>query len=455
MRAKMEMSIAIVVVPGRRQIIQNIIHLHQHNPPLLNLHPNILQRNHLLQNLQPNLRRRNHLLQKAVVRAPIPSPVVHLLPVKCPAQPATVQEEVQVRVPGVAEVALPEAAVADGEVEVVVDLEEEVVADLGVEEEEDNNFNKKKNPMYTDQKLTEGDLIPKEMILKQVEKILAYPLFAVSETLRKFLNYIIQETMSGKVDQIKEYTIAVYGLNKPSHFRPIQDSIVRVHASRLRDALRSYYTESGVGDICEISIPKGSYVPVFKSLKSRQVERDIQETDKHQTAYPEITRIAIMPFKSHDMSDARQAFTDNIGQMLSAELVHLENIAVLSYYSSLQFKSETRSVKTVGSEFGVQYILYGNVHFDATRIRIIIQLADTNTEMLVWSNTYTHDFISTNLFEIEELIVKQILLVFKEYIDRVNFKLSRQLPVSESHEIVKKEIISMNANLKSRKIASL
>src|SRR5579863_1988182 len=112
--------------------------------------------------------------------------------------------------------------------------------------------------MDTKNLFSDREIFTDELVLKQVEKILLHPPFTNSDILRKFLKYIINETLFGKPDQIKEYTIAVYVLNKPANFRPLNDGIVRVHARRLRDALSSYYDEQREDDICEITIPKGS-----------------------------------------------------------------------------------------------------------------------------------------------------------------------------------------------------
>src|SRR5262249_43828369 len=60
----------------------------------------------------------------------------------------------------------------------------------------------------------------------------------------------------------KEQLIAldVYGLG--SDFDPGRDPIVRVDARRLRDKLREYYAEFPTERVL-ITIPKGSYAPVF------------------------------------------------------------------------------------------------------------------------------------------------------------------------------------------------
>jgi TolB-like protein len=308
--------------------------------------------------------------------------------------------------------------------------------------------------MNTKNLFSDREIFTDELVLKQAEKILLHPPFANSDILRKFLKYIINETLFGKPDQIKEYTIAVYVLNKPANFRPLNDGIVRVHARRLRDALSTYYDEQREDDICEISIPKGSYIPVFRSLSPVYSKPDVLVNNQYASEPEEKMRIAIMPFKSFAETNERLAFTDNIGQLLSAEFIHFTNFDVLSYYTTRHIETETRSIKSIGSEYGVQYLLYGNVHFDPSRIRIVIQLVDAGTEILIWSEKYTHEFIAANLFDMEDIIVGQIMTALKELNDRFGSKLFKKLPVTVYKSDIKEDIISMNGNRKVKKIAS-
>src|ERR1700748_1525659 len=105
--------------------------------------------------------------------------------------------------------------------------------------------------------------LSRDTINQQLQKIFLDPLFMNSEILRKFLLFIVDQTLTGHADWLKEYTIGVNVLNKPADFTPQENGIVRIHAGRLRRALHHYYKETGILDSIHISIPKGRYVPVF------------------------------------------------------------------------------------------------------------------------------------------------------------------------------------------------
>jgi hypothetical protein len=82
-----------------------------------------------------------------------------------------------------------------------------------------------------------------------------------SPRLVAFLRYVVEQTLAGKADAIKSYTVAVEALGRKPSFDPQADPIVRVEAGRLRRALAHYYELDGRDDPVVITLPRGSYVP--------------------------------------------------------------------------------------------------------------------------------------------------------------------------------------------------
>ncbi|MEQ9692622.1 hypothetical protein [Shimia sp. SDUM112013] len=97
--------------------------------------------------------------------------------------------------------------------------------------------------------------------------------FVASPRIVDFLTYVVEETLAGRQDAIKAKTIAmdVYG-RTPQDDLPT--NLVRVDAGRLRRMLDDYYY-GPVNDPVRISIPKGSYVPVFEELTPTHNETSI------------------------------------------------------------------------------------------------------------------------------------------------------------------------------------
>ena len=74
---------------------------------------------------------------------------------------------------------------------------------------------------------------------------------------------MVEETLGGRADRIKAYSVATRVFGRGDDFDPVLDSIVRIEAARLRRALEHYYLKHGEPTALRISIPKGTYVPEF------------------------------------------------------------------------------------------------------------------------------------------------------------------------------------------------
>ena len=90
-----------------------------------------------------------------------------------------------------------------------------------------------------------------------------------SSRLLRLITYIGEKYFQGKTDKLHEYDIAteVFGRSKDT-FNAGEDAIVRVEAHRLRKRLKEYYEGEGKDHAIHLSIPQGTYVPVFTRQSS-------------------------------------------------------------------------------------------------------------------------------------------------------------------------------------------
>ena len=97
----------------------------------------------------------------------------------------------------------------------------------------------------------------------QLARILNSTDFDATGREHRFFSYVVEETLAGRGDRIKAYSIAVEVFGRGQSFDPQSDPIVRIEAGHLRRAIERYYLTSGQADPILITIPKGGYVPVF------------------------------------------------------------------------------------------------------------------------------------------------------------------------------------------------
>jgi hypothetical protein len=101
----------------------------------------------------------------------------------------------------------------------------------------------------------------------QVERIFQSKTFRSSDVLRHLLSYLVDASIAGTADELKEYTVAVDALGKPSSYDPRQESAVRMQVGRLRQKLAEYYRTEGAEDSIVVDLPKGGFRVVFEPRK--------------------------------------------------------------------------------------------------------------------------------------------------------------------------------------------
>lgn len=99
-------------------------------------------------------------------------------------------------------------------------------------------------------------------VMLALNLVLASRTFISSPKLSAFLTYIVTETLAGKGNRIKAYSIAIDALDKPTSFDPQQNPAVRVMALRLRNALNNFNAEPNLA-IIKIEMQAGTYIPIF------------------------------------------------------------------------------------------------------------------------------------------------------------------------------------------------
>ena len=98
-----------------------------------------------------------------------------------------------------------------------------------------------------------------------VQRIVASPGFVNSQRLAAFLLYVSKQALTGRGDSLNERLIGEMVFERSPDYDPRDDNIVRSHASRLRARLEEYFEKEDSEQI-RVSIPRGSYVPVFAEL---------------------------------------------------------------------------------------------------------------------------------------------------------------------------------------------
>ncbi len=104
----------------------------------------------------------------------------------------------------------------------------------------------------------------KEAILRELESILSSPFFRTSNRSKQFLSYVVQHTLEGSHEPLKERTIGAKLFQRPAGYSTGDDPVVRVQAGEVRRRLEQYHHAAVSPSPVRIELPVGSYAPEFR-----------------------------------------------------------------------------------------------------------------------------------------------------------------------------------------------
>jgi len=242
----------------------------------------------------------------------------------------------------------------------------------------------------------------------QLERIFASQAFANVDRLRRFLQFIVDQTLEGKRGNLKEFLVGVAVFDKSAHFDPRTDPIVRVQARRLRQRLAQYYASEGGNDPLVIQLPKGSYKPVF--------QRPTKPGSRPPQPFlsPRNT-IAVPPFADHSPLRDQAYFCRGLADEIITALTKVSGLRVLAWGTISEDHERTEQIREMADRYDVATIVDGSVRKFADDIRVTVKLLDTATGSYVWSETF--DGQAEHVFAVEQDISKRIVEELREQIE--------------------------------------
>ena len=105
-----------------------------------------------------------------------------------------------------------------------------------------------------------------ERIREELGRVLASHEFRTSKRSQEFLKYVVENTLNGHGDMLKERTIGIEVFGRSTSYDPSDDATVRVKAGEVRKRLGLYYSSEGARNPLRIELPSGTYVPEFRAV---------------------------------------------------------------------------------------------------------------------------------------------------------------------------------------------
>jgi TolB-like protein len=253
---------------------------------------------------------------------------------------------------------------------------------------------------------------------------------------RRFLTHVVEETLAGRGDRIKAYSIAVEVFGRGESFDAQTDPIVRIEAGHLRRALERYYLTSGHADPILITIPKGGYVPTFSPRPpapaaelptipdaSLVVPAPVARGRKSGliwvlvallvastpivwwwhlpgagTGMPERPRVLVQPFEDQAGTTASAAIASGLKQEVISQLSKFKDIVVMESTA----KADDTSVAPP------RFTLAGSVNLSADAFRLQVRFINRDDDSVLWAESYDGGMKVADLLKAEADIARKV-----------------------------------------------
>jgi TolB-like protein len=295
------------------------------------------------------------------------------------------------------------------------------------------------------------------LVRRHLEELVQSRALSGSKRSQDFLRLIVEHTLAGEIDRLRERMIGAEMFNRPIDYDTANDSVVRVKATEMRKKLIQAYAELGVSPPVRIEVPPGSYVPRFvfqapDSAASTAVnEAPFHESSliKHKeptsqtralTQLPNeveasaqtprtfrwnVTVVAsvcvaglliygglrvwrhpanaekgmrslvVLPFENLSGDPKQEYLADGMTEELIADLGQMSELHVISRTSAMSFKASHKELPEIARELLVDGVVEGSILREGTQTRITVRLIDARTDRPVWGQNFTRSSTDT------------------------------------------------------------
>jgi adenylate cyclase len=121
---------------------------------------------------------------------------------------------------------------------------------------------------------------------------------------------------------------------------------------------------------------------------------------------PDKPSIVVLPFDNMSSEPGQDYLSDGIVEAITATLSCVRSFFVIARSSAFTYKGRAINAREIGRELGVAYLLEGSVQKAGNRLRITVQLIETDSEVHVCSSRY--DGTVDEFFDLEDRITQQV-----------------------------------------------
>ena len=143
--------------------------------------------------------------------------------------------------------------------------------------------------------------------------------------------------------------------------------------------------------------------------------------------------IVILPFANIGGGPEQEHFVDGVTESLTTDLSRIRGAVVIARNTAFAYKGKPLDVKTIGRELNVRYILEGSVQRGGNRMRVNVQLIDTESGNHLWAERFDNPL--ADLFDMQDEIAARLANALNAHLVAAEARRAEQAPNPDSMDL--------------------
>jgi TolB-like protein/class 3 adenylate cyclase len=161
--------------------------------------------------------------------------------------------------------------------------------------------------------------------------------------------------------------------------------------------------------------------------------------------------IVVLPFANIGGDPSHEHFVDGVTESLTTDLSRIRRAVVIARNTAFTYKGKPLDVKTIGRELNVRYVLEGSVQRGANRMRVNVQLIDSEFGSHLWAERF--DKPLADLFDMQDETVSRLANTLDAQLVSAEARRAERAPTPDSMDLYFQGMAWLNKGINSSNVS--
>ena len=119
-------------------------------------------------------------------------------------------------------------------------------------------------------------------------------------------------------------------------------------------------------------------------------------------------KLAVLPFSNGSKDEDSGYLVDGIVEDLTTEFSMIREFEIVSRQTCFDFRDSVETIEEFSEHHNLDFIVTGGIRSSGKRVRISIELSESGTGKVLWSNKY--DRVIEDIFDVQDEIVRTVTI---------------------------------------------